>query len=576
MEINAFWRYYFRMEPKESANQSSYPLVHLSDFEPIPEDVLAIFPVSLVRRSLVVPVARRGDRVIAVVPKTEGIVKPEGLRLVAGGPVDLAIAPTDEIIAFIKSHYPETKESSGPSSLYPSEAGPSEKTPPDEEIKGDEERPETEEMKEALPGHDGPVDIQEGMAEENEPEEKEEPEFIEVPDDQTPTPQETLIPDILRRLLEEAARYGAREILVEQKGENFRLRQRIKGVLLAQGPWHKWSPSEFLEIIHATRSLGTPYSESGIKWTEIRRQISIKNEKFNVLFKLSETLDLNVLSIHIQPGTEKLFSPADWGMDTAQTGLFESLLALDRGLILFCGLDQDNIGRTLRQCVRKQATADKHLIMVEVNLEEWIPDVDHYSAKGDEKLFGELLKINLRHLPDLLVVDPLVKKEDVELCMKFGLDGSKIFGRFFCQDSAESLARLISMGVDLHLIRYSIAGFVSQRTLKMNCPHCQIKDGVRRDQTKDIGIPVEMIPPFFYKGRGCDSCHQTGFDREVDIFEVVIMNDELKKQVTPDFRAEKFRSVIKSEGMSTLRHIALRKAIDGQTSLSEVVRATLK
>jgi len=526
-------------------------MVHLADFEPIPEDVLNIFPVGLVRRNLVIPVAKRGDRLIAVVPKTEGIVKPEGLRLVAGCTVDLAIAPLEEIISFIEKHFPETPETTSGSSLYKDDGAAAQPEEAEKEDSGDASA-------------DGKGEVEGSLLEEKE--------RVEFPG----PPAGPKIPAILETLLKEARKHRANEILIEQRNENFKFRFRIKGILLSDGPWQKWSQSEFLEMVFSARSLGAQFLQAGVRWTEARRVLDLEGEKLNVLFKLSETDVLNVLSIHIHPQLDKVGSPTELGMDASQAKLFEALLSQTRGLVLFCGMDYDNIGETMRNCLRRIATPKSHVMVVENNLVEWIPEANQYSASGDEKLFGELLKVNLKHLPDLLMVDPLVKKEHLETCLRFALDGSRIFGRFYAWDSADALAQLVSMGIDPHLIRFGISGFITQRTLRMNCPNCQKKDEIRREQTKEIGIPVELVPPFFYRGEGCESCHHSGFDREIDIFEVIVLTEELKKQISSDLKSDRIHAAIRSEGMLTLRQVAVHKAIDGQTSLAEVIRTTLK
>jgi type II secretory ATPase GspE/PulE/Tfp pilus assembly ATPase PilB-like protein len=83
-----------------------------------------------------------------------------------------------------------------------------------------------------------------------------------------------------------------------------------------------------------------------------------------------------------------------------------------------------------------------------------------------------------------------------------------------------------------------------------------------------------MQPSSFFHGRGCDSCLHTGFDRESNIFEVLDMSDEVRGRLTKDTKAETLRTSIKAGGMMTLRQVALHKAINGQTSLSEVFRVT--
>src|SRR5438477_349946 len=88
-----------------SENLPSLPSVHLKEFEPVSKDVLSLLPTGLIKKQMIVPIKKQEGRLIAAVPKTDGVVKPEGLALITGCPVDLVLAPVDEIIEFIKVHY---------------------------------------------------------------------------------------------------------------------------------------------------------------------------------------------------------------------------------------------------------------------------------------------------------------------------------------------------------------------------------------------------------------------------------------------------------------------------------------
>jgi general secretion pathway protein E len=89
-----------------------------------------------------------------------------------------------------------------------------------------------------------------------------------------------------------------------------------------------------------------------------------------------------------------------------------------------------------------------------------------------------------------------------------------------------------------------------------------------------MGIPLAMQPPSFYRGKGCEACLNSGFDRDTQIFEVVEMTDELRSRLSLSLKSEEIRAIIKNQGVTTLRQVAIHKAINGQTSLAEVFRVT--
>lgn len=499
--------------------RSDIPVVHLNAYEPISDETLSIFPEGLIKRNLIIPVEKKNGRLKAVVPKADGVVKPEGLQLVAGCPVDIAIAPINEIVDFIKKHFPENKEGQSASIIN-------------------------------LDAVDPPV---------NE---------IKVRDDLG-------IPNQVRELLENGLKNRASDILIEQKKDVFRFRMKVRGIWIQEGPWKNWSQANVRDLVGLVREMGEFHKDKNVCWGEVRRPFVFKDESYTITFKLSETKDMGVLSISLKHMSDHSFAPGQWGMDPQQAKEFESFLSQRRGLVLFCGPQKDCAADILCSCISEEAKKGIHVISVEKNVENYISEIDQFNAKGDPKSFNDLLKASLRHSPDLLVLNPLDQKEHFEVALRAAMQGTFVLGRYVAWDSAEALAQILAMGVDPYLVSFGLAGIVVQGSIRLNCARCQKRDPVRRDQVKDIGIPIGLQPASFFKGAGCDTCHQTGFDREAGIFEVVSISDELRGAIQPGLSASTIRSLFRPhKNIQTLRQMAIRKAIAGQTSLSEVVRVS--
>jgi type II secretory ATPase GspE/PulE/Tfp pilus assembly ATPase PilB-like protein len=262
--------------------------------------------------------------------------------------------------------------------------------------------------------------------------------------------------------------------------------------------------------------------------------------------------------------------------DPRQAKTVDELLAREQGVILFCGAEQDGVQSTLNACVRKLAVPSKHVVCVESYVDQWVQDADQFNAKGDAKLFAQYLHTALSHSPDVLKVRPMDSREAWDLCLRESLRGPLILGSTFARDAAEALANVVRGGADASLISSGLLAIVVQRKLRLNCQHCQQKETVQRDRLREIGIPIELQPAAFYYGAGCDRCFKTGFGNETHIFEIMVLNDDVKNILHKDVSADKIRSAAKTSGMLTLRQVAVHKAIAGQTSLAEVVRVSPK
>jgi type II secretory ATPase GspE/PulE/Tfp pilus assembly ATPase PilB-like protein len=261
-------------------------------------------------------------------------------------------------------------------------------------------------------------------------------------------------------------------------------------------------------------------------------------------------------------------------MGPHQEKVLEGLLHKRQGVLLFCGTDSDDLTANLHACAKKLATPERHLMAVETYREEWSPGIEQLVSYGDAAHFAQLLRLAFRHAPDVLLVNPLESRDDFELCLNEALKGRLVLCRSFAADAADAVVRLLGMGVEPYLIGSSLMGVVAQRAVRLNCPLCQEKESTSREQLKDLGIPVAMQPPAFYHGKGCANCLMTGFDRETNLFEILEMSDDLRHQLHPAMKSEVVRAMVRSNGMMTLRQAAVHKAINGQTSLSEVLRTT--
>jgi type II secretory ATPase GspE/PulE/Tfp pilus assembly ATPase PilB-like protein len=501
------------MEKKRSESRH----VRLSDFEPVSKAVLSILPAGVVRRQMVVPLAKsNGKYVVATTPEQEGHVKPEGIALLTHGSVELVFASAEDISAFIDLHYPPEGQETV---LNPVLAAIPERPP------------------------------------------------------QAAAKNYDRMPSALKQLLRDAMANRASQVLVQSANGKVSVRQRIRGVLITDLK-STLGQSDMTLLFDFISQSGDSHVEKDLRSVDATFETMMGSDTVQCRFVGSATGDFMMLSIHLQKKEEKAMAPSALGMGPNQLRFLEKFFARGRGLVIFCGNDTDDVEGTMRSCVRDIATPERHVMAVEINRQIWFQGVEQLVAAGDPKQFQRHLQLAFRHAPDVTVVNPVETKADAETCLSEALKGRFVLARMYAADASEAITRLLGMGIEPYMLGSALSGVVAQRTLRLVCPNCQEKEVVSRDRLKDMGIPVAMHPSSFFHGRGCDSCLRTGFDRESNIFEVLDMSDEVRGRLTKDTKAETLRTSIKAGGMMTLRQVALHKAINGQTSLSEVFRVT--
>ncbi len=554
-------------------NESAVPLpsVHISDFEPIPSDVISLLPAGLVNKQLVIPLRKENNRLIVAVAKTDGVIKPEGLALVTGCQVDMVLAPAKEITDFIAKHY------SGPAPksffMIPSENIIPAPAPvilqdavqdPDPNDTISLFDPETASL----------LDLNVSALVE--------PESPAVPDVPAPTVYETLAPSMgvppeVLKLITDAVISRASEVLLNIRKDKMELRQRLRGTYVSMDPdKESLNLEQWGAVIGWLKTVGEKEAVEDAEWTEFRKEIKIGDDLYAAHFFLTEGKDSKVLTMRLRSQKESVFSPSTWGMDPSQIRILNEFLDRKQGFILFAGAEREGLTGNLHACARHLATPKRHVVAVEPYKESWLSGIDQYFSKGDPVLFNQMLQVGFKHEPDVLVANPLERREQFEMCLSEALKGRLILGRSYASDCADALVQLASMGVEPYLVGSGITAVISKRTLRLNCPVCQTKDSTAKSQAREMGIPDAMQPSCFYVSNGCDTCNHTGFNGETDIFEILSMTTEMRNIFNKDVRVETIRAHIKSSGLLTLRQVALHKAINGQTSLAEVVRTTPK
>lgn len=379
------------------------------------------------------------------------------------------------------------------------------------------------------------------------------------------------LPKPLEKILSNAALNRATQILIERETTRVRVRQRIRGVLITDMRAGLTQP-DVSEIFAFVWRSGEQKIEEGLKWAALQTDLRLNSSDHNCRFLLSETKSFGLITVHLTPSAEKPFNLAAWGMGPNQATLLESFLGRSRGVVLFCGTDTDELFPTIQSVSKQLATPERHVIAVGAQPQAWFSGVEQLVSNNDPDVFSKLLKVAFRHAPDLVVAHPVEKKEHVDICLSEAVRGRLVFARVYASDISDGLLQLLGMGVEPYLIGAGLLGVVAQRTLRLNCQKCQDKDSVSRDRLKELNVPIGMQPTSFYAGKGCDACYKTGFDRETSIFEVIENTEDLRNKLHRDMKSEAMRGLMKSGGLMTLRQVALHKAINGQTSLTEVLR----
>jgi len=192
-------------------------------------------------------------------------------------------------------------------------------------------------------------------------------------------------------------------------------------------------------------------------------------------------------------------------------------------------------------------------------------------------IFGAGLRHIVRQDPDVIMVGEIRDLETAEIAIRAALTGHLVFSTLHTNDAPSAIARLIDMGAEDYLIASSLLGILAQRLVRVICPHCKTETFPVPKMLEEIefrlGKPKDG-PDRFYEGCGCDQCSHTGFIGRVGIYELMLMNDEIRKLTVGKADSNEIRKKALENGMRCLRDDGWLKVRQGITSISEVLRVT--
>jgi type II secretory ATPase GspE/PulE/Tfp pilus assembly ATPase PilB-like protein len=163
--------------------------------------------------------------------------------------------------------------------------------------------------------------------------------------------------------------------------------------------------------------------------------------------------------------------------------------------------------------------------------------------------------------------------ETAEIGIRAALTGHLVFSTLHTNDAPGAIARLVDMGAEDYLLASSVLGVLAQRLVRLICPHCKEKAEVEPVYLRDIGFPEEAWDSLC-QGRGCKECGETGYRGRLGIYELMIMNDAIRKLTISNADSNQLRKTAIENGMVTLREDGFEKVRRGLTTMPEVIRVT--
>jgi type IV pilus assembly protein PilB len=264
------------------------------------------------------------------------------------------------------------------------------------------------------------------------------------------------------------------------------------------------------------------------------------------------------------------------GMDPETFRRFKAAVDAPHGLILVTGPTGSGKTTTLYSALNELNNPDYNIVTVEDPVEFQIPGINQVPVNKDIGLtFASALRSILRQDPDICMIGEIRDEETAEIAVEAALTGHQVLSTMHCNDAAGAIARLDDMGIAPFLISSSVILACAQRLMRRICPVCKEPVTYPPKMFADLDIdPNFFAGSVLHRGRGCERCKNSGYAGRAAIIEVMTITDEIRKMVIERKSAMEIGKLAVSQGMKTLRMVALEKAREGTSTLEQVLLLT--
>lgn len=381
---------------------------------------------------------------------------------------------------------------------------------------------------------------------------------------------------LVNHIISQALEIKASDIHFEPFRDAFKVRFRIDGVLHdIETVSKRLQPAitSRLKLMGKMNIAEMRLPQDGrIKVREGQRDIDIRVSSLPTLF--GESVVLRLLNREeVRLDLETLGISSDILMD------FERIILRPYGLILVTGPTGSGKTTTLYGVMNRINAPDKKIITVEDPVEYQLDGINQIQIRPKIGLdFASALRNILRQDPDVILVGEIRDAETAEIAIQSALTGHLVFSTLHTNNAASAIIRLQEMGVESYLLSSCLLAVMAQRLVRKICPHCRaaydLPPGFFEEVVQVLGVDSTQAPSEVWRGKGCASCANTGFSGRTGIYELIQVNDEIRRLIVKGADSSLILSQAQSAGMRTLRQDGLQKVIAGQTTFEEVMRVT--
>lgn len=514
------------------AEQLSLHAVSLADIK-VPNNVLAMVAAPMAQMYRIVPIEFDGDTLTVATCDPQNLSVQDELRTFLGFNIRVVVATEPAMTSQLERYYGESTESV-------------------ESIVSALE--EDADLAAAAAGisADGPINL----------------------DDVTALADSAPVRKLLNMVLLMAIKEHASDLHFEPFEDEFRIRIKADGVLYEMVPPPRHLAFAITTRIKVMANLDIAErrlpQDGRIELTVGGHPVDLRVSVLPTMFGESvvmRVLDRSVVSLDL----------GKVGMNKETLAKFRDVIEKPNGIILVTGPTGSGKTTTLYSALNELNSVEDKLITTEDPVEydmEGIVQVPIDASIGNT--FAHILRSILRQDPDKILVGEIRDLETAEIAVQASLTGHLVFSTLHTNDAPSTIVRMKDMGVPTFLITATVEAILAQRLVRKVCMQCREEYTPPREVLEDLELTSDMVRgKRFYRGAGCELCNNTGYKGRVGLFELMIMNNDIRDAIMNNAQSDEIREMAVKQGMVSLRAAGIKACFEGTTTPDEVVRETI-
>jgi general secretion pathway protein E len=525
------------------AHQAEMPALRdLPRAEDIPAELIEKLPINFARQHCALPLGWTDGRVVVAIADPTALDVVDDVSVLLAAPVDPVVASPARIVDAINKVYARVR---GGAEL---EAGAKKDDEPEDEF---------------------------GQAEE----------LVDMLDANDEAP----IIRWVNSLMFQAVKDRASDIHVEPGEKDVVVRYRIDGVLREA----KRAPKKFQSSIIARVKImaGLNIAEKRLPQDgRIRRKMAGKDVDMRVATVPTATGER--VTIRLLDRSSVLLGLGDIGMPADTLEVVRGIIQRPHGILLVTGPTGSGKTTTLYACLSEINSPDVNILTVEDPVEYQLEGISQTQVNPKIELtFASGLRSFLRHDPDVIMVGEIRDRETAEIAITASLTGHFVFSTVHTNDAAGAITRLTDMGIEPFLIASSLVGLMAQRLVRRPCFECARPIRPSEEALRELGLDAALFyagkyrppevkgarqlpPATILEAVGCPACLQVGYRGRTGIYEMLMINDAIRRLTLDKADAGQIRAAAAAAGMVSLRADGARKVLQGLTTAEEVMLVT--